>query len=273
MNRERGRTSRNEAVVKSFWEGNPVGAAAVPFPRGSREYFDHYDMLREQNESPAFSEALHEYTAFAGKRVLDVGCGNGYVAARYARAGAMVEGVDITQTAVDLCRRRFALDDLSGRFTVASATALPFADGVFDCLCSMGVVHHIPEPERAIAEFWRVLRPGGRLILMLYYRGSALYRVRFALESLMTGKTRAQLVDEVDGVGNPHGRVYSRHESRELLRGFEVTDSFVRLLQPWMITPRGSRFVPGWMLPRLESRFGWFLYVKAVKPISAQMAR
>ena len=81
--------------VRSFWEANPLAAAAVPYPIGSPEFFDMYDGLRERNESPAFSAALHEYDRFNGKKVLDAGCGNGYVLSRYALQGAKVYGVDL----------------------------------------------------------------------------------------------------------------------------------------------------------------------------------
>ena len=65
--------------VRRFWEGHPVAAAAIPAERGTAQYFDVYDRLREVNESLVFSHALHEYRFFKGRAVLDVGCGNGYV--------------------------------------------------------------------------------------------------------------------------------------------------------------------------------------------------
>ena len=158
--------------VRAFWDQNPLCAGMIPHPLGSREYFEYYDRLREEIESEAFSYRLHEYWAFAGRRVLDVGSGNGYVLSRYAREGAETYGIDITPTAVDLCRKRFAYAGLSGDFRVAEAEHLPFADGFFDCVCSMGVLHQVPDTERAIAEIHRVLKPGGRLVVMFYHRTS-----------------------------------------------------------------------------------------------------
>lgn len=54
---------------------------------------------------------------------------------------------------------------------------LPFDDGAFDIACSMGVLHHIENPRPMISEIRRVLKPGGRIILMLYYLGSWKYHV------------------------------------------------------------------------------------------------
>ena len=81
--------------MRSFWEANPLAAAAIPYPIGSPEFFDMYDGLRERNEAPAFSSWLYEYDRFNGKKVLDVGCGSGYVLSRYALQGAKVYGVDL----------------------------------------------------------------------------------------------------------------------------------------------------------------------------------
>jgi len=256
--------------VRSYWDSNPLSAAAIPHPLFTPEYFEHYDRLREANESLAFSYDLHEYRRFAGKKVLDVGCGNGYVLSKYAREGADAYGVDLTPTAVRLCERRFELLGLDGTFAVASAEALPFEDETFDCVCSMGVVHHTPDTPRAVAEIHRVLKPGGRLILMVYHRDSALYRLNFRIQSLLTGKTRAQLVNEVDGVGNPKGDVYSRAELKRLLTRFDDVELSVGLLQGWMLAPRLTRRVPDRLLRPLASRWGWFLYAKANKPPSSR---
>src|SRR3954468_1105314 len=96
-------------AVRRYWQRNPVAANAIPHALGTPEYFAYYDALREANEPPAFSARLHEYAAFAGRRVLDIGSGNGYVLSRYALSGARVCGVDLTDTAIGLCRQRFAL--------------------------------------------------------------------------------------------------------------------------------------------------------------------
>jgi SAM-dependent methyltransferase len=251
--------------IRKFWEANPLAVAAIEDPPGTSEFFRRYDQLREANESVEFSYKLHEYRENAGRKVLDIGCGNGYVASRYAREGADTFGIDLTEAAVRLSRQRFDLLGLKGGFATASAEELPFANETFDCVCSMGVLHHTPDPERAIKEIHRVLKPGGRVILMLYHRDSALYQVRFRLEALGTKKPRHQLVNEVDGAGNPKGDVYSRRQAVKLLRDFQRHELQVGLLRPWMVVPRGSRFIPQWFLRPFDRRWGWFLYAKAMK--------
>ena len=90
------------ARVKAFWEQNPVAASAIPAELGTAAYFRAFDALREADncEPYALSEIIHGYSTAGGLRVLDIGCGNGYVLYQYARHGAKVAGVDLTKTAV-----------------------------------------------------------------------------------------------------------------------------------------------------------------------------
>lgn len=251
--------------IRSFWETHPLCSSAIPYPLGTEEYFKYYDKLREANESIPFSDWLHEYSEFCKKKVLDVGAGNGYVLQHYAEQGAMVSGIDITETGVGLCRKRFELLGLKGDFLVANAEELPFETGTFDCVCSMGVLHHTPHIAKAVDEIFRVLKPGGRLILMVYHRNSALYRIKFPIMSAFTGKTIQQLVNEVDGAGNPKGSVFSRNELGHILNKFVKIDLFAGLLQGWMLFPYAERIIRDSLLRRAERHWGWFLYAKGRK--------
>ncbi|OGP90884.1 MAG: hypothetical protein A2157_05415 [Deltaproteobacteria bacterium RBG_16_47_11] len=252
--------------IRSFWEAHPLCAGSIPYPLGTKEYFEYYDRLREANENLGFSNDLHEYQRFSKKKVLDVGSGNGYVLGKYAEHGAEVYGVDITQISIELCRRRFEYMGAHGQFCVANVEALPFESDTFDCVCSMGVLHHTPNIKKAIGEIFRVLHPGGRLIIMIYHRNSALYRFKFPLMRMVTGKSLQQLVNEVDGFGNPKGGVFSRPEMKTLLSDFKDLKVFVGALQTWMVFPRYLRLISDRWLRRLEKYWGWFLYVKGVKP-------
>jgi len=252
--------------VRSFWEANPLCIKGNPYEPGSRGFFEFYNGQREAIESTPYSYALHEYPDFKGKKVLDVGSGNGYVLSKYAAEGAEVFGIDITQAGIELCRKRFEYLNLKGDFRVADAQEIPFPDNTFDCVCSMGVLHHVPDTQKALDEIYRVLRPGGRFIVMFYHRNSAKYQIKYRVRSLFTGKSVQQLVNEFDGVGNPKGVVYSRSELRKAISKFVDIKMYVGFLSTADIVVRGARFLPRNLFRPLAPAFGWNLYAKARKP-------
>jgi ubiquinone/menaquinone biosynthesis C-methylase UbiE len=254
------------ADVRAFWERNPVAAAAIASPPGSREFFEAFDRLRLAVEPAWVQEEIYAFDRFRGKRVLDVGCGNGYVLSRCARHGARTFGIDLTQAAVELSRKRFALAGLKGDFVQADAERLPFRDGMFERVVSVGVLHHIPSIELAIAEIHRVLTPGGSFALMLYHRNSLHYRLLYPLYGVLHPQFRGHrppdVARRIDGADNPIGRVFSRRQVRHLLKAFGRVELRVRSLpiRPLLRVPGG---VP--LLDLFSRWLGWFLYARAVK--------
>lgn len=95
----------------------------------------------------------------AGSRVLDVGCGPGYVGLAAAARGAEVSASDIADSMIALARAR-GLDAVQ-----ADAEQLPFPASVFDAVIGNLLLPHLPRPEEAAVEMARVLAPGGRLVL------------------------------------------------------------------------------------------------------------
>ena len=93
----------------------------------------------------------------SGLTFLDVGCGTGAMSVRLARWGRVVSA-DFSPLALQFSRRR-GLGPLVG----ADAMRLPFASGSFDAVVTMDVLEHLPDDCAAIAEFFRVLKPGGRV--------------------------------------------------------------------------------------------------------------
>lgn len=251
--------------VREFWQNNPLCASGIDHPLGSREYFEEYNRQREAIESIPYSYALHEYLDFRGKQVLDVGSGNGYVLSKYAEEGAQVYGIDITAQGVELCRKRFEYLGLQGDFQVADAQEIPFPDNTFDCVCSMGVLHHVPNTQKALDEIYRVLKPGGRLIVMFYHRNSAKYQLTYRVWSWFTGKSMQQLVNEFDGVGNPKGTVFSKKQLAEMLGRFSGVKMTVGFLETSDIVLRGARYLPDGLFRPLAPLVGWNLYAKAWK--------
>lgn len=129
------------------------------------------------NETPLFISAEKRYSIYPwlpaaaefaqhrGERVLEIGCGTGCDLQQFAKHGAQVFGVDITEKHVELAKER-----LQGMGTVmlAEGANLPFPDGFFDYVYSHGVIHHSDHPREIIEEMFRVLKPEGRFNIQLY---------------------------------------------------------------------------------------------------------
>ena len=97
-------------------------------------------------------------------RTLDAACGEGYGSALLAQTAASVEGVDISPLAIEHADQRYG--NLAGaRFQVADCTNLPFDDQEFDRVVSFETLEHLKEHDELLAEFKRVLKPDGCLIL------------------------------------------------------------------------------------------------------------
>jgi ubiquinone/menaquinone biosynthesis C-methylase UbiE len=107
--------------------------------------------------------------ALLDDRHVDVGCGTGLMSAMLAAQGRQVVGVDLSAAMIAQARRS---SGSSATFIEADAENLPIASSSVDAVVNLISLHHYPDPSRAIAEFRRVLRPGGRLVLIAFDRNS-----------------------------------------------------------------------------------------------------
>jgi SAM-dependent methyltransferase len=128
---------------------------------GWNERAASYGDLMARATRPAIEPLLDAAGVTAGARVLDVGTGPGHLAAAAAARGAHVTGADLSEGMLAAARRRYPELD----FVQADAEELPFEDGGFDAVIAAFVVNHLPEPERAAAEWARV---GHRVALAMW---------------------------------------------------------------------------------------------------------
>ncbi len=273
-------TFQNTSIeqVRGYWDRRPCNLRHSPLPVGTRGYFDQ---VRERKylvepHIPAFAD----FPAWAGKRVLEIGCGMGTDTISFAQAGARVTAVDLSENSLKLARQRAQVYGLADRITFYHANAEQLGQIVpvepYDLVYSFGVIHHTPHPERALAQLRAYVRPGGQVKIMVYHRRSwkvlgivlAQGRGRFwQADRWIARHSEAQ-------TGCPVTYTYTRHQGRKLLQdhGLRVTDLRVEHIFPYRIKDYVQyRYVKEWWfrcLPAavfrgLEHRLGWHLCLTA----------
>ena len=293
--------------VQEFWENSPCDSWFTNEPQGTAAFYQSLDEHRYKVHPQLRAAVGFERTR--GLRVLEIGCGCGSEAERFARAGAHYTAIDLTEAALQITRRRFQLANLQGRFVHGDAENLPFAEESFDFVYSHGVLHHTPDTPRTIREIHRVLSPGGRAVIMLYNRDSFNYSVNLGivrrlralmlrtefgikLAQSMFGETEralrrhAELIREdptsylhmenmlnrnTDGPDNPLSQVFSKAYARKMFREFANVKTEVMFWNPnWL--PIVGKLLPRSVEQQLASRWGWHLWIHADKSPAAFVA-
>ena len=222
----------------------------------------------------------HSWIDWSGKRVLEVGAGIGTDARQLIRAGARYIGLNIDRSSAEgaaLALRLFALPGVSLQ---RDASSLDFSDETFDVVYSFGVLPHIQQVERVVAEIERVLTPGGELLVMLYNRSSIKYVIeimflrRLGLRLLSIpgmigvlarlGLPRAKL-ERHRQLSEPYCKVYGAHEAEKLLSGFEVVRHEVRFFDHRHWGMLGG-LLPARLRRVVGRRWGWHRILHVRKP-------
>ncbi len=129
------------------------------------DYFAAPDRITAEYWNRLRSTAAREIPRKPGTLVLDVGSGSGWLVRMMVDSGVRVISVDLSSKSLARIRRQ-----TGGEALVSPAERLPFADGTFDCVMASEVVEHLNDPGFAITEFFRVVKPSGRVIVTTPYR-------------------------------------------------------------------------------------------------------
>ena len=246
---------------REFWNSNPCGGKWASYS----EFLSWYRTVE-----PYMFETLARHS-WAGRRVLEVGCGQGPLVNHLPPFGAAIVGMDMS----DASLRRAAegvreLGHRSVRLLQGDAEKLPFADDSFDAVVSFGVLHHTPDTDGAVQEVRRVLKPGGTATVMLYRTGNPKWMAtrilrwwgrvrdrRGGSERLADRSRRTHGVNDARGTallelfGVPTLKAFSNDEARAMFRGFSHIE--IRNCQPGF--RRMADIVPG--LRRAERFLSW----------------
>jgi SAM-dependent methyltransferase len=290
-------TTLAQERVREYWDGSPCDSDQSDRTRLSREYFLDIERRRYALQ-PHILDALSKID-WRGKRVLEIGSGLGTDARSIIGKGGDYTGINVDQASTEATAQALRAFSLPGRVLQRDATCLDFPDGAFDVVYSFGVLHHIPDVEKAVAEIRRVLKPGGDLFLMVYNRSSINYTVEIMLLRKLglrmlslpgaiallarTGFPRHKLErhrelaaqlgrmkdDEwlsrnTDGPDNPHSTVYDAAQAAALLSAFRILANEVYFFDHRHLGLPG-RLLPERVRRALGRRWGWHRIVHAVK--------
>ncbi|GLX79931.1 hypothetical protein tinsulaeT_32710 [Thalassotalea insulae] len=111
-------------------------------------------------------EILNQWQLGENTSLLDIGCGAGQTAIPAARKGHKVTGIDIAENTIAIARQRANKEQLDVIFDIGDAELLPYENESFDNVISMFGAMFAPRPERVVQEFFRVLKPGGKLFMV-----------------------------------------------------------------------------------------------------------
>lgn len=266
-------------AVRRFWTEHPLGSYESAHKVGSPEFFRDVDRIRA--DASRFAIHLYEFDASRGRHVLDVGCGSGWNTSQYAKYGAQVVGIDLSQWSAQLTTANLRGRSLTGHTASGDTEALPLRDESFDFVCCDGVLHHTAGTEAGLSEIRRVLRPGGRALISLYYENVLLRRPWFSIVKVIMAilrvrmhgsptvglrTRRADFVRWYDGADNPLGKIYSQSDANRIVE----TAGFKVLVQETHYFP--LRFMPiRWLIPIalyrvLDRWFGTLTFIVAQRP-------
>jgi 2-polyprenyl-3-methyl-5-hydroxy-6-metoxy-1,4-benzoquinol methylase len=218
-----------------------------------------------------YMHSVFGFGDFAGKSVLEIGCGAGIDSLEFARYGAKVTAVDFTENAVQLTRELAQESGLPVEVARVDAKRLKFAANCFDCVYSYGVLHHIPDVAQALTEIRRVLKPGGKVMAMVYHKDSLLYaysiiylhgiRERLLVDGDCTEEELVARYSERNE-GCPYTKAYTKEGAQELFQkwfdGVEVSVHYPVIDMPQQRKVKVSIGA--------ENELGWHLVVKGYKP-------
>lgn len=274
----------DEIAIQSFWQANPCGDNLLTRNDFGAidEFFKAYDKYK-YNLEPHIPSCLDGLN-LGGQKLLEVGLGQGAESEQMVRRGARWTGLDLTDEAVTRVRTRLTMRDLPFDDVIKGSiitSGLP--DNHFDIVFSHGVLHHVPNILAAQREIHRILKPGGRLVIMVYAKYSLNYILSIAVarrlglfgmaaigakpsgiyaDHLANAKKRGLfnylkletfIHANTDGPHNPYSKVYSQATIEADFPLFQLEKTYKRFMYA---PPLPVKWLP------LEKMLGWHLWAE-----------
>lgn len=253
-----------EERIRKYWNQQPCNIKHGRSEPGTAEFFAEVSDRRYRVEPhvPEFAG----FHLWAGRRVLEIGCGIGSDAEEFAKHGAEYVGIDLSDQSIELCKDRFKVLGLEGEFYNIDATDLDALKvlGKFDLVYSYGVIHHFPGIENIIKNIHSVTDTGGEFRFMVYAKNSW----KYAMIQKGLDQFEAQ-------AGCPYARAFTKDDIHSLMNN-DWTVERIRQDHCFMYNvdeyKNGNYVLEPWFEAMTESHrqavreyLGWHLLVKARK--------
>ena len=266
-------SDQGKLAVREFWNRQSCG-----------EVYATGETLAAQLDAQALARYglepyIFEFARFdegRGRDVLEIGVGMGADHLEWAKESPRsLTGIDLTPRAIELTRARLDAYGLSSTLECGDAEHLPFPDNSFDLVYSWGVLHHSPDTPRAIAEAYRVLRPGGVARVMIYHRWSITGYLLWLRYGMLAGRGLNDVYARY--LESPGTKAYTIDEAKRMFARFDNVSvrsqlSFGDLLQGAVGQRHNGtalriakRLWPRALIRRVLSRHGLMLLVEAEK--------
>lgn len=229
--------------VRAYWDRRPCNVRHSTRQPGTRAYVEEVAVRRYHVEPqiPRFAD----FERWAGRRVLEVGCGIGTDAIQFALAGARVTAVDLSPASLDLAGRGAASLDVEGAIDFHQANAERLTDLVppspHDLVYSFGVIHHTVDPAACLRQMRAYCHAGTCLKVMVYHRYAWKWIEMFLRHGRQLGWKFEEVVRDRSEAqtGCPITHVYNRREAHRLLaeNGFEIERIEIDHIFPYRIGP------------------------------------
>ncbi len=268
--------NKDKLEVQKQWDTNPCGTGEylAELDYASIDWFDEIRRSRYEVTDRWMKEVIDFTVANNNKKLLEIGHGLGTDLLTFCEAGADVYGIDITESHHNLAKLNFELHRRPCVLKLCDSANIDFPSDFFDYVYSHGVLHHTPDTVRCISEAYRVLKPGGKLILGMYHTYSAFHIFSMLIyKGLLKGEFKKLgyrgLMSTVeygaDGVDiKPLVKTYSRLQLRHILADFSKVEIKVAHFKRTHI-PILGKLIPNFMEKLLEPYLGWYLIAFASK--------
>lgn len=285
-----------QGEVAAFWNAEPCDSENSLLSPSTQQYYLEIEADRYAHQGHILE--IMNWLEWKGRSILEIGTGVGTDARQMIVRGANYHGINVDPGSCETTRTALEVFGYVGDVRNMSATEMSFQPSMFDTVYSFGVLHHIPDVQKAVSNIHRVLKPGGHLLFMVYNRSSINYQIeirylrRWMLKILTLpgfisffgkiGFPREKLQRHVelfekfgkmseaewlsrntDGPDNPYSVVYGRDEIPQLLgEGFQVLRNEVYYFD-WRHWGVLGRILPKALVGWLGKRWGWHRVVLA----------